>query len=52
MIMEKKVYIMPSMKVVKINANRLLAGSDPQVYNQRSTEESYSREGRTFDDWE
>lgn len=50
--MQKNVYIRPQMTVVKINVNKLLAGSDPQVYNQQSTEESYSREGRTFDDWE
>ena len=42
--MEKKIYIRPLMKVVKINTNRLLLGSPtdrPRCYDEKSDEDSY-----------
>ncbi|MBR6187912.1 MAG: hypothetical protein IKQ59_02990 [Prevotella sp.] len=43
--MNKKDYMKPQMKVVKIQANQLLTVSnDAPIYNQKSSNASYSRE--------
>ena len=51
-IMEKKVYMRPLMKVVKIRTTHLLSGS-PQIFQEKSSNASYSRESQfNWDDEE
>lgn len=49
--MNKKVYMKPLTIEFKIETNQLMSVSgDAQVYNEVSTNASYSREGRGFGD--
>ena len=50
--MNKKTYMKPQMEVVKIQANQLLSVSnDAAIYNEKSSNASYSRESNiSWDD--
>ena len=49
--MNKKAYQQPAMRVVKIQHLQMLCTSDPNAYNEVSTNASYARQrGGWFDD--
>lgn len=49
--MNKKEYMQPSMKVVKVKASQLLSGSpEHQIHNEVSNNASYTRESSWMDE--
>lgn len=43
--MNKKEYMQPSMKVVKIKTTLLTVSTEASIYNEKSNNVSYTREG-------